>query len=189
MVVGGGRESHTREKGVPFAGGTNLLRMDSLRTCACATVLFLRGARACFSFASRRRNSRKPIYMTQFLFPLSGWSQQYKQNAKYEASANKNQPVLDLVRLRPTTTSRSPTCTSPLTNFPKRTNFPKMLVFRSPFIAIEAPSRLAGTPNAPPAPRTHSRPASAPSRPQTADAREVNTSEVCAPPTVVRVSV
>ena len=37
MVVGGGRESHTREKGVPFAGGTNLLRMDSLRTCACAT--------------------------------------------------------------------------------------------------------------------------------------------------------
>ena len=38
MVVGGGRESHTREKGVPFAGGTNLLRMDSLRTCAGAII-------------------------------------------------------------------------------------------------------------------------------------------------------
>ena len=187
MVVGGGRESHTREKGVPFAGGTNLLRMDSLRTCACA-VVFARRKSLLFVRLTTTKQQKANLY-DQFLFPLSGWSQQYKQNAKYEASANKNQPVLDLVRLRPTTTSRSPTCTSPLTNFPKRTNFPKMLVFRSPFIAIEAPSRLAGTPNAPPAPRTHSRPASAPSRPQTADAREVNTSEVCAPPTVVRVSV
>ena len=46
--------------------------------CACKT----RRARACFSFASRRRNSRKPIYLSQILAPLSGWSQQNKQNAK-----------------------------------------------------------------------------------------------------------
>ena len=46
--------------------------------CACKT----RRARACFSFASQRRNSRKPIYLSQILAPLSGWSQQNKQNAK-----------------------------------------------------------------------------------------------------------
>ena len=61
MVVGGGRESHTREKGVPFAGGTNLLRMDSLRTCACA-IIFARRKSLLFVRLTTTKQQKANLY-------------------------------------------------------------------------------------------------------------------------------
>ena len=59
MVVGGGRESHTREKGVPFAGGTNLLRMDSLRTCA---IIFARRKSLLFVRLTTTKQQKAKLY-------------------------------------------------------------------------------------------------------------------------------
>ena len=105
MVVGGGRESHTREKGVPFAGGQI--------SCAWTLPWYMRGAESLLFVRLTRTKQQKanlfePVPVSSFRLVTA-----IQTNAEIEVSANINQPVLDLVRLRPTTLAPLPPFLAP----------------------------------------------------------------------------